>query len=123
MSEKIIGYTLLVLGLIIIIGCGLNIYGILIGTLRPVQLFHFPAVSLDVGQLMKGSLPPEIAQQLAGQSSKPTELVSSDVLSKPTNLLVHLALVGFLSGIGQKIAGLGIMLVRPIHVKLKSPEA
>ncbi len=123
MTEKLTGYTLLIFGLIVIVGCGLNIYGILIGTLQPIQLFHFQGVSVDLSQLMKGGLPPEVARQLVGQPSMSTELVSSDVLSKPTNLLAHLALVGFLASIGQKIASLGVMFLRPIVVKTKSSES
>lgn len=113
MVEKIIGYTILAIGVIIIVFSAINIFLVFTGQSKPVNLFNFPAVSLDLGQSL--GLP-------GGVKTKPTELVSAEVLNQTSNIFAQLLLMGFMASIGQKLASLGVSLVRPIVVKLKEEK-
>lgn len=124
MTEKIVGYTLLAVGLIILGFAVLNMIDLLTGRIRPVEFFHFTPVVVDLEGMLRGSLPleslpPEAAALIAEKPTIPTELLSADLLNQPANFVVHLSIMGILAGIGQKVAGLGIMLLRPIKVHLK----
>lgn len=123
-TEKIVGYTLLAIGLIVLGFSALNMIDLLIGKIRPIEFFNFEPVNVDLEAIIRGSLPldslpPEVAAVVAGKPTQPTELLSADLLNQPANFVIHLSIMGLLAGIGQKIAGLGIMLLRPIHVRLK----
>lgn len=109
MSEKIIGYTLLVSGIAIIIFTAFNVYFVFTRQAQPVQLFNFPSISLDMSQSLGVALP----------KSKPTELISADMLNQTSNIFAHLFLMGFFATIGEKLASLGVQLVRPIVIKSK----
>ena len=115
MTEKMIGFALLVFGLVIILASALNIYFIFSGQTHPVKLFDFPAVSLDLSSSL--GLPS------TGVKNAPMELASSALLNDTTNLFAHLFLVGFFVNVGAKIATLGIELLRPVVVKLKEKTA
>lgn len=109
MSEKVIGYSLLTVGLILIVFAAINIFAVFTGQAQPIQLFHFQSVSLDFGAslgLPKGASPA-------------TELLSAKDFNQMANLTAQIFLMGFLAGIGQKIAALGVDLIRPIVVKSK----
>ena len=109
MSEKIVGYTLLCCGIAIILVSAFNVYFVFTGQAQPVHLFNFPAISLDMSKSLGVVLP----------ASKPTELVPADMLNQTSNVFAHLFLMGFIASIGEKLASLGVQLVRPIVVKLK----
>lgn len=119
MSEKITGYTLLVCGIALILFCAFNVYFVFTKQAQPVQLFSFPAISFDMSQSLTAGLPPEIARSLPKTAAKPTELISANMLNQTSNIFAHLFLMGFLASIGEKLASLGIQLVRPIVVKSK----
>lgn len=104
MTEKITGYSLLILGLAIILIAGLNIYAVFTGQAQIIKLFNFPAISLE---LAKGV---------------PMEVASADMVNGSINLFAHLFLVGFFVNVGYKISSLGIELIRPVVVKLKEEK-
>ena len=109
MSEKIVGYTLLVIGIIVIVLSALNIYAVFTGQMLPVQLFHLNGISLDLSQY-------------TGVKAKPAELIPAETLNQTSNLAAHLFLMGFIASMGQKLASLGVELVRPIVVKLRDEK-
>lgn len=124
MTEKIVGYTLLSIGLIVLGFAGLNMIDLVTGRVRPIEFFQFQPVKVDLEGMVRGSLPleslpPEAKALVSGKPTTPTELLSADLLNQPANFVVHLSIMGILAGIGQKVASLGAMLVRPIHVRLK----
>lgn len=124
MTEKIVGYTLLAIGLIVLGFSGLNMIDLVTGKVRPIEFFHFEAVNVDLEGIVRGSLPieslpPEVVALVAGKPTQPTELLSADLLNQPANFIVHLSIMGILAGVGQKIASLGVMMLRPIQVHLK----
>ncbi len=121
MEEKIVGYMLIVIGVLIIVFSGISVYLVFTKHAQPVQLFNFSGISLDVGKLMAGALPPQA--QTTSLPSMKQEFISSDMINGPLNLSLHLFLMGFLASVGQKLASLGTMLVRPIVVKVKEKVA
>lgn len=119
MTEKVIGYLLLTAGLIIIALSALNTFSILTKSAQPVKFLNLPSVSLDINQLLAGSLPAELRGQLPKNQGSPTELFPSSALNFTLNLTLHLLLLGFFVTIGYKTSQLGIQLLRPISVVLK----
>jgi hypothetical protein len=113
MTEKIVGYIFIAVGVLLILFAGYSVYSVFSGKTSPVELFKFNSISIDVGK----NIP-----ELKGQNLQ-EELITADMINKPLNITTHLLLMGFIASIGYKIAHLGTMLVRPIIVKLKGkPE-
>ncbi|OIO14865.1 hypothetical protein COV53_06940 [Candidatus Gottesmanbacteria bacterium CG11_big_fil_rev_8_21_14_0_20_37_11] len=119
MNEKIIGYTLIVLGLIIILLSTLNVYNVFTNRGEPIKLFNFSGISLNPTQMISNNLPPEATKIITQNQSNNVELIPADMLNKTSNIGAHLLLMGFLISVGFKISSLGTMLVRPIIIKLK----
>ncbi|KKS77677.1 MAG: hypothetical protein UV74_C0013G0136 [Candidatus Woesebacteria bacterium GW2011_GWB1_43_14] len=112
MSEKILGYILIFVGIGVIVFSALSAYRIFTKKTQPAKLFSFPAISLDAASL---GLP------TAGNAK--AEIIPSYVLNDSLNLFAHLFLMGFVAGIGNKLANIGTNLVRPIIVKTKEAKA
>jgi hypothetical protein len=109
MTEKVIGYLLLTLGLLIIAVSTLTIYQVFVNKKAPIQIFNFGGVSISASQLVGQNLP-------SAQNPK-IEIISKDMLNGPLNLTAELFLMGFLVNVGFRIASLGTQLVRPIKVQ------
>jgi hypothetical protein len=109
--EKILGYLLLLLGLVTIAYSTLSVINVFQGRTEPFNLFSFSAISLDFSEMVKG-------QPIPPGTNLEQELMSEDVLNKPINTAAHLMLMGFLASVGLKVANIGTMLIRPIKVKL-----
>lgn len=123
MTEKIIGYLLLAIGIITILFSGFSVYNVFTKQSKPVQLFNFKGIGFDTSQILSGALPPEFANQIPKNSkAAQTELIPPDLLNDSSNIFAHLMLMGFLASVGAKIAGIGTQLVRPIVVKLKAKD-
>lgn len=123
MSEKIVGYLLLIMGIGIILYSGISAYSVFSGKLQPVQLFNFEGISINMGSFISQALPAE-AQNYVNQNSPQIkqEILPAGILNDTTNILAHYLLMGFIASIGFKIASLGTMMVRPIVVKMKTQE-
>ena len=119
MTEKVIGYTLLAVGVLIIIFSAVNIFMVFTGRAQPVQLFHTSGISLDFGSLIS-------AQLLAGARSnlpaQKTEILPAEQIDLISNLTVQVFLMGFLAGAGFKLASLGVQLLKPVVLKLKDDK-
>jgi len=114
-NEKLVGYILLGIGLLVIILAGVNVYMVFNKQAMPVQLFSFPPVSVDLSPTGGGGLPP-------GLTLPKTELLSSEMLNQTSNIAAHFFLMGFVVSIGYRIASLGVSLVRTIEVKVRGTE-
>lgn len=114
MKDKIVGYILLLAGIIIIIFSAFNTYLVFTKKAEPIQLFSFNGLSIKPSQFMPVNL------QISSESK--VEVVSSEMINLSSNIFAHLMLMGFLATIGFKIASLGIMLIRPVVVNLKAKE-
>ncbi|MBU1326526.1 hypothetical protein KKB64_03740 [Patescibacteria group bacterium] len=115
MSEKITGYLLLAIGVVVILCSAVSVYSVFTGKTEPITLFRFPALTIQPGT------------QGAGQQALPIaipsmELIPSSMVNQIANLAAYTFLMSFLSGIGYKIASLGIQLLRPIKINPQQPE-
>ena len=113
MSEKVVGYSLLAVGIVVILDSALSVYMVFTKRVTPIDLFSFPGISVDV---------PRENTDSTTQSTQKTELISSAMLNESSNLFAHLMLMGFMASNGSKIAAIGVSMVRPIVVKLKAKE-
>jgi len=122
MTEKVVGYILICVGVGIILFSGLSVYQVFTKRAEPVLLFSFPALSIDMSKMLSGALPKEIRD--TGYTLPPSkqEILSADMVNQPTNLLFHTVLMGFMVTVGFKIASIGTMMVRTIVVKVKEEE-
>ncbi len=109
-SEKILGYSLIAIGVGIILLALFNVYQIFQRQTSAVEIFDFASVSIDLGKALGLPTTPNAVNQ---------ELISSDMVNKPLNLFTHIFIVGFFSSIGFKLANIGTLLVRPIKVQLQ----
>jgi hypothetical protein len=113
-ANKIIGYILLLIGLVMIFYPVYNVYQVFKGQTLPYHLFSFKPISIDLSNFVEG------APQNANLNQ---ELVASDLLNKPLDLLAHVILMGFIASAGFKVASLGVMMARTIKVKIKEEES
>lgn len=115
MTEKILGYVLIVIGLIIIAFSGYSVYSVFALHAKPIQPFNFPGIKVDFSQMVDQQLPVD-------KGKLQTELVSADILNSTSNLIAHVILFGFLASLGYRIALIGAQIVRPINIHLKSDK-
>ena len=119
MTDKIIGYCLVTLGLIIIFVALINVYGVFTGMYKPVNIFHFEGIGVDTAAF----LPKELADQGFVPEKPKAEFISASVLNDTSNLFAHLIFMGFIASSGYKIASIGTYLVRTIKVNLKEEKS
>lgn len=120
-DTRVVGYGLLVTGLIIILLAGLNIFNILQGNSRAVSYFDFEPIEISLEALMGSEMSPQqraaMIEQNGGEVPK-IELVSKKMVDDTTNLLAHIFIVGLLISVGGRIATTGVYLLRPIKVNV-----
>lgn len=118
MTEKIVGYVLIVFGILVILYSVFDIYSVLTGKKASIDPFKLEGISLDLSSFVGGAEEQQAIKN-SGKSLK-SEIISPDVLNKPLNYVFHLLLAGFILNVGYKVASLGVLLVRPVKVSLKS---
>jgi hypothetical protein len=127
MSEKVTGYLLLVIGLIIMFFSFINMIMVFTNKAEPVSLFNISSDSSSgslnindiISQLQQNNQ--EVTNQTIPQPK--IDILPPEVLSKTLNISSHFFFITFVLGFGYKLSSLGIQLIRPINVKLKSPTA
>lgn len=128
LDTKITGYILLIIGILTILLSGLSVYQVFTKRTNPIDLFNFSGISIDTSkigqQIDTTSLPPSAQELIKTNSQTPqkTEILPAEVLNQTSNIFAHLFLMGFIASIGYKLAGLGVMLLRPVEVKVKTKE-
>lgn len=119
MSEKIIGYGLLALGLAIIFVSAFSVFLVFSSRQKPIQLFNFPGITINMGSSLQASLPKELQSAInLNDPALRQEIVPASLLNESGNIIAYLILMGFVVNIGFKIASLGTQMARPIIVKL-----
>jgi hypothetical protein len=118
-SEKTVGYCLLSFGLLLIIGAIISIFLVFTNRVKPVALIQQSGIKLDINSLLGAPVLPR-----PSTDNSTIELISGATVSDLTNIFLHVVLMGFITSGGYKIASLGIQLLRPIEVdiKTKSPS-
>ncbi|MDD5347120.1 MAG: hypothetical protein PHT59_00750 [Candidatus Omnitrophica bacterium] len=104
-TDKIIGYALLGVGLVLIVIAAHNVYSVFTGVSAPPEVLRF-------GNIM----------MVLPNNQGTAELVTGEVLNKFGNLMLWYIFMFFLVTAGNKIAGLGITLAREIKVTVKSKD-
>jgi len=134
MSEKVAGYLLLIAGVMIILFCGVNVYMVFTNKLEMVNVFRFPGIFIDSKQLVNtpeidtSELTDEQARMVESmienreKEDSQIEILPGVILNRTSNLIAHVVLMGFLASIGYKLASLGVLMLRPIVVKLKEKK-
>lgn len=131
MSEKITGYSLLVLGIGIMIFCVVNVFMVFTNKTKPFSYFNITSNNnssnqgsfLNVNDLIK-QMQSGNENGLSGSIPLPKfDLIPPEVLNQTLNLSTQFFLMTFILGFGYKLANLGVQLIRPINVKLKTPQA
>jgi hypothetical protein len=102
-SEKIIGYALLTLGVILLLFSIYEMFNVFYGNAAPPKLFDIGDVSLSVGGVGTASI------------------ISGAQISQLPNLFCWFVLMGFLLLAGGKIASLGVNMIKEIQVEISEP--
>lgn len=105
MDTKLVGYMLLISGLFLIVLAGLNVYGILTGSVKAVNYFNMDPIIVSVN--------PEL---------EPVEIFSSKNLNETSNLFAHIFLIGLVASIAGRISSIGVEMLRPIKVNLREDK-
>jgi len=117
MTEKIIGYILLAVGILAMLIPAINVFQVFTGGAKPIEIFHFPGVSMDLSSMITANIPNNPA--LKQIPSMKTEILPADMINQSANLFAHVFLMGFIINLGYRLASLGIQLLRPIKVVQK----
>jgi len=111
MDTKVIGYILILVGLVTIVVATFNVYQVFTKQAQPINVFDLEGIKMSLAGVME--LP-------AGVEAPELDLIPSSTLNQTTNLMAHLFLMGFIVNVGAKIASIGSSLVRPINVSIKN---
>ncbi len=101
-NEKVIGYALLVLGIILLLFSIVEMINVYYGNSPPPKLFELQDISLPVGQNASG-----------------ISLIQGAQVSQLANLFFWFILMGFVLFAGGKIASLGVTMIKDIQVQVK----
>jgi len=107
--NKIIGYLLLVVGLVIIGWTLYQSYNIFIGKVSAPIIFKTPITQKNLEKSNVADLQQQLERTVQKQI---TELLPSDTVPKILNLLSWSILAGILILGGSQIAGLGIKIIK-----------
>lgn len=127
-SEKILGYLLLVVGILIIAVATVMVLRVLGGKTNPPKVFDVEAPTIQLPQAGSGlSLPegltlPEgvdLSQLQSTQQPSGVKIIPDEVFSRLLNSsMVYLAMM-FLATSGAKVASIGVQLIKDIKVNVK----
>lgn len=118
MTEKMLGYVFIAIGVVVIAVCGVNAYDVFTGRMQPLAVYSASKTTPSVAvQPAEGTVNVSALIQPVVESALSQTMGGS--MEKPINLTIHLLLLGFIASLGYRIASLGTMLVRPIVVSVR----
>jgi hypothetical protein len=103
-TEKIIGYSLLILGVILLLFSLFEMVTVYNGYAPPPKLINVGDISLSLGD-----------------SGASTSLIPGAQVSQLPNLFFWFILMGFVLLAGGKIASLGVSMIKDIRVEIREP--
>ncbi len=115
MTERTIGYILLVTGIIVMIYSTFQIIAVFTGKTKPVQIVKYDKPT-------KSSLSEELLGDLQKNSPSMPELFDAESLNEIINLSVYYLIMQLLLGLGFKFSTLGVSMLRPIVVQVKNTK-
>lgn len=104
-NDKLVGYVLLIVGLIIIFLAIIWAYGAFTGGSSRLSIFHWDNQRIKITS--NDNEPPQYLD------------IPGDQISKTINILLWLTLMFFLVWAGAQIANLGVKIIRSIKVQIK----
>lgn len=130
MTEKITGYTLLAIGIIIMIFAAIQIIMVFTGKAQPIGIFTMekdepaptkPAEQQAMSQeeLMKKIQTGDYSSLLANSSGFGGLGIDATSINKMLNLTIYYLIMQFLLGLGYKLASLGVQMVRPLKIEVQ----
>lgn len=127
-SEKLIGYVLLAVGILIIFAATYMILQVLTGKSKPSKVFNAEAPSFQLPSQPAPSLEMPDSASLAaglrvnqepGQSAPSVKLIPDEVFNGTLNIGLYYIAMMFLSASGAKVAGIGVKMIKDIKVQIK----
>ncbi|MDA1316700.1 MAG: hypothetical protein O3B87_01595 [bacterium] len=125
-SERIVGYILLGLGILVMIYAAIQIIMVFTNKAEPLEFFTSKPIvqeatnSEELSDLIQEN--PFAALSSSGASLPTPQLIDPQMLNGVLNMSVYFLIMHFLLGLGFKIANLGVQLVRPIRVEVKNNQ-
>ncbi len=121
MSEKVTGYILLIVGILVMIFAVIQVFLVFTNKIKPMDVFHLS--SSDINSVVDQSkLIPQTGSDNQVITQPKINLIPPQVLNDALNFSTHFFLMSFLLGFGYRISSLGVMFLRPVIVKLKTKE-
>ncbi len=129
MTERIIGYSLLAVGIILMIISTIQIIFIFTGRAKPIQFFKTEKQtvqsnsqqSLDAEDLLERVQTGDLSALLnnSGNTIPELNIISPETINQILNLTVFYFLMQFLLSLGYKLASLGVQMIRPLKVEVR----
>src|SRR3972149_2643810 len=114
-SEKLLGYVLLLIGLVFILVATFSIYRVLTGKSTPPKIFdvesptfNLPTANLNVPEGV--NLPEGFAVSQSNNNS--IKIIPDEVYNTVLNMGINYLAMMFIASSGAKIAGIGIKLIK-----------
>lgn len=120
MNEKVTGYILLIVGIAIMLFSVINIYLIFskeLTSLKDTSNYSASGNTPVLGDIQKNLLN---ASGSINTNSLFSNFIPPQTINQTLIVTVEFFLFSFLLSFGYKISSLGVLLIRPINVKLKS---
>ena len=121
MNERVTGYSLLAMGIVIMLFAVIQVYLVFTNKIQPPSIFQARALSVDLAKLLTSSQP-QIPKQPSSAPQGQLEFLSAKNVNQSLNMSLHFFLMSFVLGFGFKISSLGVMLLRPVTVKMKEEK-
>lgn len=104
-NDKLVGYVLLIVGLIVVFLAIVWAYGAFTSGSSRLSIFHWDNQKIKITS--SDNEPPQYLE------------IPGDQISRTINILLWLTLMFFLVWAGAQIAGLGVKIIRSIKVEIK----
>lgn len=128
LSERLVGYILLTLGIIIMFFAAIQIIAVFTGNAKPIKMFSMDS-KMPTQQQSNQTLEDLIAQlqqnpqTSLNTASLPTpQLIDPKIINDILNLTVYYVIMQFILGLGFKLSNLGVQLLRPIVIQTKDKK-
>lgn len=129
-NEKILGYILLAVGILIIALSTLYAVSVLTGNIKPVKVFELkapeipiPSVgqNLDTTALQNSGVPSQVLDSLKPKQGAQSgvKIIPDEAFSDLVNMFIAYILVMILASSGSKFATIGVQLIKEIKVQAK----
>lgn len=128
MTEKYVGYSLLVTGILLMVFAVIQIIMVFTGKAEPIQVFQYEEAQQEevqepldqealMRQLQSGNL--SGLADLGMSSGLSGFGIDAESINKMINLTVYYFIMQFVLSLGFKLSSLGVQMVRPMNVTVQ----